>query len=160
MVKVLKDLQGMRDRWQMYAVTREAFVAIAGLRIGDDGFKKLSEKCLSISGTEGVGVDTESCRTLLDEAFANKVINEALLIHVGQQKPKSVVRDTKLQSDWFWYICPVHGDNSGCNEEGTLCGSWSKIIRPNEGYCSSCGNTLLYASDTKAWYCSEGCDVE
>jgi len=137
----------------MYAVTREAFVAIAGLHLGYDGLRKLSEKCLSIPGTEGVGVDIESCRTLLDEAFANKVINEALLIHVGQQKQKQKPKsdgDRSLLSGRCWYECSVHGDNSGCHKEGTLCGSWKKIIPPNEGYCPSCGYVLLYASDTKA----------
>lgn len=88
-MKILEELQGMRDRWQVYAVTREAFVVTAGLRLGNDGLKKLFEKCLSIPGTEGVGVDIDSCRTLLDEAFANKVINEALTIYVQQRKEES-----------------------------------------------------------------------
>lgn len=25
------------------------------------------------------------------------------------------------------YVCPAHGDDAGCQQEGSLCGQWSRI---------------------------------
>lgn len=146
---------GMRERWQMYAVTREAFVVSAARHLKNDGLRELSSRCLSIPGTEGAGIDIESCRTLLDKDFADRVIDEAIAIYT-RDNPKLTEEKPKKKEFGTWYECSVHGENSDCHESD--CKNWQKFIAPNDGWCYICCEKLLYASDTKAWYCSEGCD--
>lgn len=76
--KVKERLIGMRDRWGMWDITRDAFLtrAVCYLEcIGIDG-RILYQQLLSIKGTSAA--DVESARTVMDEEFAKKVIEEAL----------------------------------------------------------------------------------
>jgi hypothetical protein len=83
------EIEKIGKTCRMWAVTREGFVEILASRLGAAGIdcpgKNMHHKMFSIPGT--VAVDTESCRTLLDDEFGAKATTAALEIlesHVGK----------------------------------------------------------------------------
>lgn len=76
LVFVREKLLGMRERWIMYAITREAFICFMYRYLPGDIIRVLSQRMLGVPGT--ALVDHESCRADLDEAFAHRAVDEAL----------------------------------------------------------------------------------
>lgn len=84
--EMLEDLTGMAERYKMWAITREAFVLYLEnyleknqiiARYSLSPSRQLGPALLStIPG--GCEVDVESCRTLLDQDFANKAVEKAI----------------------------------------------------------------------------------
>lgn len=81
-------LLGKLKAWQMWAITREAFVCQAGLflnELGIDTGESFHWKLLGVPKTSAV--DDESCKTRLDEAFAGKTLKlvDRLLKKAGKR---------------------------------------------------------------------------